>query len=169
MTQRPLTAAEADRVRELHAQGMSRNLIAKEIGRSWSSVTKLAKQLGLTFDRAAPRAAIEAAIVDAKAKRASLMQNLLDDAEKLRQQLWQPAHVYSFGGKDNTFAEAHVPQPSFRDQRDIMAAANTALGASLRLDQHDGDGSVEQVGSLLGALFDGITGRHADQPADGDG
>jgi hypothetical protein len=167
----PLTDDDRERVRQLHTAGACRNDIAREIGRSPSTVSKLAKQLGLSFDRSKVKAATAAKAADAKAKRAVLMNNLLDDAERLRQQLWHQAHVYSFGGKDNTFAEAYVEQPSFRDQRDIVQAVNTALGASLRLDQHDGDGSIEQVGSLLGSLFDTITGRHAEDqaPADDDG
>lgn len=164
-----ITDAERERVQQLHARGLGRNDIARELGRSVSTISAVAKQLGLSFDRSKTAAATAAKVVDAKAKRAQLMTDLLDDAEKLRAQLFAQAHVYAFGGKENTFAEAYIDQPSFRDQRDIMAAVNTALGASLRLDQHDGDGSNETVGSLLGSLLDDLVGRHGEQPADGDG
>jgi IS30 family transposase len=165
----PITDTERARVAELHAAGRSRNDIAAELGRSGSTISKIAGRLGLTFNRARVAAATDAKVVDAKAKRAQLMNDLLDDAQRLRQQLWSPTTVYSFGGKDNTYASHDVPLPPVRDQRDIVQAVNTALSAALRLDQHDGDGTTDQAGSLLGALFDSITGRHAEAPAPADG
>lgn len=167
--QRPLTEDEADRVRKLHAQGLSRNQIAKEIGRSWSSVTKLAKQLGLTFDRSKTHLAVVAHQIDAKAKRARLMQDLLDDAARLRAELWQPHEYIDHGGKDFVEARWTQPTPSSADKLKLMQAARQALDGSLRLDQHDGDGTAETVGSLLGSLLDDLVGRHGEQPADGDG
>lgn len=164
----PITDTERDRVRELHGQGLGRNEIAAQLGRSAATVTKIAKALGLTFDRRATQAATAAKVADARARRAQLMHELLDDAQKLRAQLWQPAMVWSFGGKDNTFAQRQVERPSFADQRQIMTAVSTAISTSLRLDQHDGDGSVEQVGSLLGSLFDSLRAKHGDPDA-GDG
>ncbi|MCO1575015.1 hypothetical protein M8C13_04480 [Crossiella sp. SN42] len=166
MARRELTDADRERVRELHAEGLGRNEIAKQAGLSAATVTKLAKELELSFDRSATEVAVAARVVDAKAKRAELMNNLLDDAARLRAQLWERAHVYSFGGKDNTFAEAHVPQPSFRDQRDIMGSVSTALTASLRLAEHDSDPGVDASKSMLGALA-GELSRLAEQlPAD---
>lgn len=74
MARRPLTDAEVERVRELHNQGLSRNQIAASIGRSWSSVTKLARIAGVKFDRAAPKAAIEARVIDGKVRRRGIIE-----------------------------------------------------------------------------------------------
>lgn len=154
--QPPLTQAERDRIRDLHAQGRSRNDIATEIGRGVASVSRAAKAMGLSFDRAATKTATVAKVADAKAKRAALMNSLLDDAERLRQQLWAPTTIYSFGGKDNTYNSREVERPPFRDQRDIVQAVNTALGASLRLDLHDGDAGADEARSMIGALAAGL-------------
>jgi hypothetical protein len=135
----PITDEDRRRVHELHAAGRARNQIAKEIGRSGSTVSKIAAELGLSFNREAARAATEARVADAKARRAELMHALLDDAERLRQQLFAPTVIHSFGGKENTYSEKPVDQPLFRDQRDIVQAVNTAIAASLRLDLHDAD------------------------------
>lgn len=139
MAAAPVTDEDRQRVAELHAEGLNRNAIAREIGRSGSTVSKIAVELGLSFDRTAVKAATEARVADAKARRAALMNELLDDAEKLRQQLFAPTTIHSFGGKDHTYNSRSVDQPLFKDQRDIVQAVNTAISASLRLDLHDAD------------------------------
>lgn len=162
----PITDAERQRIAELHAAGKSRNDIATEIGRSAAVVSKVAGQLGLSFDRSATKAATAAKVADARAKRAEEMQALLDDARRLRLQLFAPCVVHSFGGKDNTYNERHVEQPPFADQAKIMQAYNLAISNSLRLDQHDGDGSAEAMGSLLGSMLDTLVERHTAGQAD---
>ncbi|HEX3781690.1 MAG TPA: GcrA family cell cycle regulator [Pseudonocardiaceae bacterium] len=168
MHSKPLTDAEVEQIRVLHGQGMSRNEIAAQVGRSVGSVTNVASRLGLSFDRTATKAATAAKVADARSKRAEEMNALLDDARRLRLQLFEPCLVHSFGGKDNTYAEAHLQQPPFADQAKIMQAYNLAMSNSLRLDQHDGDGSVEQMGSLLGSMLDTLVERHAAPADDGD-
>lgn len=165
----PLTTAERRRITELHAAGRSRNDIAAELGRSGSTISKAAAALGLSFDRSTVQAATAAKVIDAKARRAEEMNALLADAKRLRLQLFAPCTLHSFGGKDNTYNTVDVDQPLFADQAKIMQAYGIAIEKSLRLDQHDGDGSIEQVGSLLGSLFENLTGKHGDTPADGDG
>lgn len=170
MAAKPITEEDRRRVRALHAAGRNRNQIAKEIGRSGSTVSKIAAELGLSFDRDAVKAATEARVADAKARRAELMHALLDDAEKLRRQLFSPTVIHSFGGKDNTYASRDVPQPLFRDQRDIMQSVSTAITASLRIDDHDTDTGTEGAQSMVGSLFDALRGAYDQmQDTDGDG
>ncbi|WP_221761289.1 helix-turn-helix domain-containing protein [Kibdelosporangium aridum] len=64
-----ITDADHDRVRELHAEGKTRNDIARAIGRSPSTVTGIARKLGLTFDRSATAAATHARQIDNRARR----------------------------------------------------------------------------------------------------
>jgi hypothetical protein len=156
MAAHPVTDAERDRVRQLHAAGRGRNEIALELDRSAGIVSKIAKQLGLSFDRAVTRAATAAKVADAKAKRARLMHDLLADAEQLRRQLFAPCKVHAFGGKDNTYNEAALERPPFRDQRDIVQAVSVAVNASLRLDLHDGDAGADEARSMIGALAAGL-------------
>lgn len=134
-----VTDQERERVRELHAQGLGRNQIAIEVGRSAGTVTTIAKQLGLSFDRSETAAATEAKMQDAKAIRAQLAIDLLSDARRLREQLWQPALVYSFGGRDNTYAETWQDKPDFASQLKIVQASKAALDGVLRIEAHDAD------------------------------
>jgi hypothetical protein len=165
---RPITPAEREQVAKLHAAGFGRNEIARTIGRNVASVSKIASQLGLSFDRSATQAATAAKVTDAKARRAQLMHDLLDDAARLRSELWQPYEYVDHGGKDFDEVRWTMPTPSPADKLKLMQAARQALDGSLRLDQHDGDGSNETVGSLLGSLLDDIVTRHT-EPVNGDG
>lgn len=155
----PITDADRQRVRELHSQGLGRNDIAKAIGRSASTVTKLAGELGLSFSRAATQAATDAKVADARARRADLALDLLADAERLRRELWEPCKAFNFGGRDNTYNEVQLDQPTFADKLKIMQAAATAVDKALRLDDHD-SGDTGTVGSLLGSLFDRMQATH---------
>jgi hypothetical protein len=157
---KPITDDDRRRVRSLHAAGRNRNQIAKELSRSGSTVSKIAAEFGLSFDRDAVKAATVARVADAKARRAELMHALLDDAQRLRQQLFAPTTIHSFGGKDNTYASRDVNQPLFKDQRDIMQATNTAITASLRIDDHDTDTGADGAKSMIGALFAGLQGAY---------
>lgn len=165
-----VTDRERERVRELHAQGLGRNQIAVELDRSAGTVTAIAKQLGLSFDRAKTAAATVAKVQDAKAIRAQLAIDLLSDARRLREQIWQPHEYIDHGGRDFSEARWQQAEPTPTDKLKLMQATRQALDGSLRLDQHDGDGSNETVGSLLGSLFDDLVAKHAEpQPPVGGG
>lgn len=151
------TDDDTQRLHALHAQGMSRNDIAREMSRSGSTISSHAAAEGLSFERGPEvAAATEAKRADAKARRAQMMLDLLEDADKLRLQLWAPTTIHSFGGKDHTYNSKRVDQPLFKDQRDIMNACSVALTASMRLDHHDTDGGAEGARSMVTALFAGL-------------
>lgn len=160
----PLTDDERQQIRDLHAQGHGCNHIARQLGRDRSTISRAATAMGLTFDRAQTKAATKARAADNAATRAQLASDLLADAVRLRQQLWQSCTIHSFGGKDNVYNEHQVPEPPFRDKRDIMNTVGVAVDKALRLtdyDQHDG---ADEVTSLLGSLFDGLRAKHGDTP-----
>ena len=77
----PITDRDREQVRRLHAEGKSRNAIARSIGRSAASVSKIARELGLTFSGGARvAAATEARRADAAARRELLADEALDGA-----------------------------------------------------------------------------------------
>lgn len=164
MAKGPVTDAERERVRQLHAQGLGRNEIAAELGRSAGTITNIAKALGLSFDRTATAAATEARQADLAALRTQLAYNLTNDAIRLRQQLWQPAIVYNFGGKDNTYAQRQLPEPPARDKRDLMLTAATAIDRSLKL-APPRDDAAEEARSMVGQLMAGLAQVYREQQA----
>jgi hypothetical protein len=152
---RPVTQEDHDRVRELHAQGLSRNAIAAAMGRSGRTVSRIAARLGLTFDREQVRAATEAKKADARARRAALALALLDDVDQLRARLHVPYVVYQFDREGNLVTGV-LAQPPARDQRDLMMAIGAAIDRSLRLDEYDADPGLDAAKSMLGALARGL-------------
>ena len=149
---RPLTDHDRQRVAELHAQGMSRNDIARQIKRSPSTVTKLARELGLAFDRSETKAATAAKVADAKARRADLAALLLEDAHRLRRQLWEPCELVKIGGKDNIATREPLEQPLFEDQLKIMQTTSLAAERHARLVELDADAGIEDGKAMLTQL-----------------
>ena len=67
----------------------------------------------------------------------------------MREQLWAPATVFNFGGKDNTYEERVLDKPPFGDQLKIIQATGVAIDRSLKLADHDsGAGATVVVGLL---------------------
>lgn len=164
----PVTDADRRRVAELHARGMSRNAIARELGRSPRTVSVIAAEAGLSFSREATEDATRARMADLAELRAQLAHELTVDALRLTAQMWQPTTVYAFGGRENTYAEKLLPEAPAADKRALMAAATAAAAESRRLVPPEGDGSPDEVGSLLGAMMAGLQERHGTDPAPGD-
>ncbi|MFD3717262.1 helix-turn-helix domain-containing protein [Streptomyces sp. NPDC058674] len=132
-TTNPVTPDEIEEIRRLHAEGHSRNEIARRIGRGGRVVSVHCARMGLTFDRAGTEAATAARIADLAEKRSILADALVDDALRLSAQVWEPTVVYNIGGKDNTYTSEPVPEPPPADKRALMAAATAAAAQSLRL------------------------------------
>lgn len=150
----PLTPHERDRIRALHADGTSCKEIARQLGRSPSTISKAAAAMGLAFDRAQTAAATRAKQADAKARRADLSLKLLDDAERLRQRLWQPSDQVISTPKGP--ARVRLDLPPARDVRDIMTAVHTAVRGHVDIERLDADSGTEAAKSMLGALAEGL-------------
>jgi hypothetical protein len=152
----PVTEHDRAEVRRLHAQKLSRNQIARELGRSGRTISKIAEALGLSFDRAATVAATGAKKADAKALRAALTLDYLKDAQRLRQQLWEPHLAFNFGGRDNTYEQHRFPEPPTDAKLKLVQASTLAADRSMKLDLHDADQGAEGARSMLGALAAGL-------------
>lgn len=154
MASGPLTPEERARIVQLAADGMSRNDIARETGRAAGTVTKTVRDAGGTFDRSATIAATKAKQLDAKARRAQLKLDLLDDAERLRLRLWEPAEVVLSTPKGP--ARVTLPLPPARDARDIMGAVQAAVRSHVDLDRLDVSDGADAAKSMLGQLGEAL-------------
>lgn len=143
------TDEESTRLTELHAAGKSLHFIAGELGRSKETVSRWASTLGVSFSREKTAKAAEAVHIDNKARRALLESRLLTEAEKVIEQLWTPAIVYSFGGQFNEYAEHELDKPTFSDQKAIMQTASTAITASTRLHEMNAGQNTDHAKSML--------------------
>ncbi|MFF0721332.1 helix-turn-helix domain-containing protein [Micromonospora sp. NPDC003816] len=154
---KPVGPEDYELVRELHAEGLSRNEIARRIGRSGRTVSRIAAELELSFERGElVKAATEARKVDARAKRAALANALLDDAERMRQQLWQPADYVDHGGKEYVRVDWTTPEPTFADKLKITQSLGIMVDRAVKLDEYDADPGIDAAKSMLGALAKGL-------------
>lgn len=140
------------RLRELHAAGRSLSSIAADLDRPKSTVSDVARHLGLTWDTAITERASKARKVHAANLRSLLEVKLLEEAERLVDEMRQPCLVYAFGGRDNSYAEEHHDQPDAVAKLKLMQAAGAAVDRALRIDQHASAGSADGVKSLLSSL-----------------
>ncbi|MEU0783536.1 hypothetical protein ABZ341_18420 [Streptomyces sp. NPDC006173] len=145
-----------DEFRELHAQGLGRNAIAREMGISQVVVSRTAAHLDLAFDRSRIQAATAARLADLAERRSLLAEDLIGDAEKLRAQMWKPTLVFAFGGKDNTFESELLGEAPAADKRALMGTAGMAIDRSLKLAPPDGSSGADEAKSMLGKLFTGV-------------
>ncbi|AZM46579.1 hypothetical protein DMB38_12820 [Streptomyces sp. WAC 06738] len=173
--QRPVTDETREQVRQLHAQKLSRNEIARRLQRSGRTISLIAMDLGLSFDRTATEEATRARRADLEDKRVILAEALTDDALRLSAQVHEGGVIYNFGGRDNTYNEKVVNSLPAGDKRALMGAASMAIDRSLRLVPTGSDGGAEEARSMVGQLMTGLAEvyrqqRDQEQPADeGDG
>lgn len=135
--------------------GKGRNEIARELGISAASVTGIAP--AGSFDRSATRAATEAHKADLGEIRARVARKMIEKSEQLLDMIDQPHVVFSFGGRDNTFASEVLDRPPTADIRNLMTSAAIGAQRSLELTRFDSDQGAGKAGSLLAALAEGFT------------
>lgn len=164
MPGKPITDAEVDEIRRHHAAGLSLGKTARAVGRPISTVRDAAKRAGLTWDRSKTAAAVAAHQMDMAARRAALAENLLADAERIREQLWTPTTVYNFGGKDNDYNEREFPEAPADVKRTLMQTATTAVTAHLRLVDHGVREDPDAAKNIV--LEFGLQVRAAELPGD---
>lgn len=140
---------------------------AKRLEVSRASIAKRRKQLGIISDRNPTAAANEARRVDAAAIRAELEVLLLQDAARLRQQMWEPTEYIDHGGKDYIQVRWTLEQAAHADKLKLMQAAGLAVDRSLKISEHDtGNGNTEAI-SMLGGIAKLLEQAAASMPEDG--
>lgn len=156
---RPVGDETRAEVKRLHAAGLGRNQIARELKIAAASVTKAARSFDppLEFDRTATALAVAAARVDSAAERETLKAMLLVRAREALEAMDAPALVFSFGGKDNTYAEHYLDAPPVADQRNYMTIAAIALQRHADLVKAEtGPGDLPAALGMVGLLHKGL-------------
>lgn len=151
MVASPITDLDRERVRELHAQGKTRNDIAREIGRSPSTVSKLARALGLSFDRTKTAAATAAKQQDNRARRTSLVGRLYGRSERILDRVEAPNYTFTTATVNGIETKVldHVPAP---DEKALAASISSHLTSAAKLEAIDANRGTESAKSMLGGL-----------------
>lgn len=159
-----VTGAERRKIIALIKQGLPRNEIARRSGRANSTVSGIAKAEGLEFaGRSKVKAATDARAIDLRSRRSQIAAALLEDADRLRGQMWQPCTLHAFGGKDNVHNSIDLPEPVFADKLKLMQATAAALGRHMDLEQHDADQRTDAAKSMLAELGRALGVRQPDE------
>ncbi|UJV43818.1 helix-turn-helix domain-containing protein [Streptomyces sp. AMCC400023] len=153
---RTVSDDERAEIVRLHAQGLGRNEIARQVGRAQRTVSLICAEEGLVFDTSMTEDATRARVAQLAALRADTAVDLHLDAMKLTQQMWEPAVVFNFGGKDNTYRDKAVDEPPALDKKALMTAAGIALEKSLKLVPPADEGGADDARSMLGQLMVGL-------------
>ncbi|MEV5429099.1 DUF3240 family protein [Streptomyces sp. NPDC052701] len=153
---RTFTAEDEERLRQLHADGLSRNEIHRQTGWALGTISNHARRLGLAFDREAVRAATDARQIDLKAQRQELQQELLELA---REQMARARSRYLLTGMTQTgeIAAQWLDLPPAKESKDLTTSAMSALA---RFDQkakddaeHDKDEQLSAIDRFLSAAM----------------
>lgn len=154
----PLPSEKRDAVlAAIRVGGKSLNQIAKDCGVAKATVSKIAKESGLTdaFDRTRTEAATRAHAIDARARREQLKLDLLGDAKRLRERAWDEYEVIVDSRTDGP-TTMKLDLPPLQDVRAAYAAIGIAIDKSMRLDQYDSTDSDVDAKSMIGELAEGI-------------
>jgi len=147
---RPVEAAVRARAIELIKAGTPRNAIARELRIAPSSVSGIARDERLTFERASDTASAAAARAhDLKVRRLTLIEELFSKAEDHLVAIDQPFLAFNFGGKDNTYEEHTLDRPPASDILSLHRSASLALKDARELIRDDDDEGVAEAESML--------------------
>lgn len=176
---RPLAADKrAAILTDIRAGELSRNAIARKHSVSVGSVTNIAKKAEehTAFDRSQTVQATRAREADTASVRASLAArrtafavHLQDVAEREAGKLTAPTLYWEWGGKEHTYAEKTVDEPTATDRRTIMATIATAVDRSLKLVPPAPEAATESrsaLGDLMAGLAADYAARHPNPAAD---
>ncbi|MFI0939154.1 hypothetical protein [Streptomyces sp. NPDC021020] len=153
---RAFSREDEERLRQLHADGVSRNDIARQMEWSVGTITNHATRLGLSFDRSATRAATDARQVDLRDRRQRIEIQLYDLAERNIRRAQERYLLTGFDQLGALVAET-IPQPPARETKDFTLAASSALTTAVKLAQVDGgDAGREQAAGFLQGLSDAM-------------
>ena len=151
--QGPVTDAERARVAELHAEGLSRAAIARKVGRSPTTVGRIAEAAGLSFDGTKTAAATARKQLDNRSRRAALIERAYDRAAAVLDRLEAEGGYDATGTATNgTTVVTRVPAPPAHDVKALAGAFSTLVGSAARLEAVDSGQDVENAKSLLGQL-----------------
>lgn len=151
----PLSEHTQARIRKLARDGMSRNAIAREVGVSAASVSKVCSRATppILFNRARTAAATEARVIDIKADRARLAERVLSKAHDLLDLIDAP-HELTHWDKDGELHRATIDRPTAADIQRYLIGVGVATDKHLALVRHDSDDrDVPVVDQWLAAMM----------------
>ncbi|MFE6742316.1 helix-turn-helix domain-containing protein [Streptomyces tubercidicus] len=170
MQRRPVSEAERDEVRRRHVAGETRNEIARALGRSASTVSRIASDEGLRFEggaRVSPATA--ARQLDLAEQRRQLVARLYARAAANLDRVEAPeGYVRVELLPDGRTRRITTDDPPAQDERHHSQAIGSYLTSAARLAEIDAGNSAGEVRSMLGDLARGLREAFGDDEAEED-
>lgn len=148
---KPLTDDERAEIVELLERGLSCGAIAKQVGRSGDTVSRIARDVGHRFGRSNSLRAQEARSAYCAERRADIAAAATERAEQVLQRMEGPHRVFNFGGRDNTFNEEILDQPPVDAQRAMAQTIRDLMRTVIEIHRLDtkADEGVSDVDDWL--------------------
>ena len=134
----PFSPEETAQIGRWIAKGVSRNELVRRTGRANATLTRLAQANGWEYNRTrALSSALASRVMDFRTERQDLKEKLLNDARRLREQLWRPTELVMLNNRTGEFARTILTEPNFADKRNIMTAIGIAVDKVTDLERLD--------------------------------
>lgn len=152
-----VTSEEREQIRALLAEGKGRNNIAKRVGRSRDTVSRIAAEYGHVFGQTAEQNthARRAYCADARER---LRLGLYAEAERLLAKVRQPQTVFQFvveGGqfdKAGRFMQHELEEPEPKAVRELLTAMGIAIDKAEMIEKNNNAGTDDGRGAMLALL-----------------
>jgi hypothetical protein len=175
----PVSDDERARLRELHGAGLSCQQIGREMNRNPATISRHAREMGLSFDRSKLKAATEARVADVAARRAEISAGFLEITAKLSARMLDElddngAECKPWRMRDYSYAvgalfDRHLAQADHDWANESGSEVDRWLadltGQQPPPSRSDADESAKSR-SLLGALMNDIVERHGAASSD---
>lgn len=138
---RPVDSKMRARIVKLGREGKTRNAIAKLVGVSPSTVSRICADAKppVSFDRSKTAVALEAAKFDAKLARAELSERAINEARRLFGLLSAPHEVVHWDTKTGWMSRDTIDLPTSGDVKNYATAIGILLDKHLVLVRTDSD------------------------------
>ena len=136
-------------VLDLYDKGLNRTQIARATGILETDLTDILREEGLVLDVTKVKARNKGRLEEAAEQRARIMRKMMNASESLLSQMDQPARVFNFGGRDNTFAEHELDEPPIADKLRLMQAAGIGVDKALALAAHDAGSARVSINLIM--------------------
>jgi len=152
----PLTPEEIETIKRMHAEGASLRATARALGRPHTTISRAAREMGLTWDRATQTAAATAAAAaDNRARRHRVIDRLYGQIEAILDRLEAPTYTY-VATTVNGIETITLNEPPAHEVKALMQALGSAATTAAKLEAVDSDYDAEGARSMLAGLVNGL-------------
>lgn len=156
-----LTDDERQQIIDLFDTGMSCNAIARQVGRSTNTVSRIAKDVGHAWGQANIVRAHEAARAFTAERRAVAAARAQERVDEILETFWDPREqvVVMHGGRgEGSSTEVVRVAPDARAISDLAKAVNTLQRTVLDISKHDVKADEGQEAGMLVQFVDTLRG-----------